>query len=147
MLIFAQVIIKNAIEVAGIVGDIETTPQFPVTNYKIARNLSPNDSISAIFNGTHANKTADIKNTKTNKTALESRPEAAPGRKAVVKAISQRAGRLVGIGLALPQRSQREFASRRYSQQVRYSTQNSSCAVVDAAVFVTASRCMHRRSG
>jgi hypothetical protein len=151
MLFCAQVVIKNAIAVAGIVGDIETTPQFPVTNYKIARGLNPNDTISAIFNGTQANgtrgnRTARIKNPRTNRTALAKRPEAAPGRKAVVKAISQRAGRLVGVGLALPQVPQRKFASRRYSQQVRPSTRHSSCALFAAAVYVIASRYMHRRS-
>jgi hypothetical protein len=123
MLFCVQVVIKNAIAVAGIVGDIETTPQFPVTNYKIARGINPNDTISAIFNctrnGTRGNRTTRIRNPRTNRTALAMRPEAAPGRRDVVKAVSERAGRLVGVGLALPQGPQREFAGRRYSQQVR----------------------------
>jgi hypothetical protein len=113
-----QVVIKNAIAVAGIVGDIETTPQFPVTNYKIARGLNPNDTITAIFNRTTGNKTTRIRNPRTNRTALAVRPEAAPVRKGVVQAVSERAGRLVGVGLALPQVPQREFAGRRYTQQV-----------------------------
>jgi hypothetical protein len=122
-----QVVIKNAIAVPGIVGDIETTPQFPVTNYKIARGINPNATVGT--NGTKGNRTTRIRNPRTNRTALAVRPEAGVPRRQAVAAISEKAGHLVGVGLALPQAPQKEFAVRRYSQQVRFAT----CAQAGAA--------------
>lgn len=116
-----QVVIKNAIAVPGIVGDIETTPQFPVTNYKITEGINPNATLG--INGTKGNRTARIRTPRTNRTALAVHPlplpEAAVLRQQAMTAVSESAGRFVGVGLALPQAPQKQFAVRRYSQQVR----------------------------
>ncbi|KAF6259123.1 hypothetical protein COO60DRAFT_1044380 [Scenedesmus sp. NREL 46B-D3] len=116
-----KVVIKNAIAVAGIVGDIETTPQFPVSNYKITSGMHPNTTANTP-NETRGNMTARIMNPnpRPNWTALAVRPEAAAARTQEVTAVSERAGSFVGVGLALPQTPQEEYAVRRYSQQVRH---------------------------
>ncbi|WIA07996.1 hypothetical protein OEZ85_007467 [Tetradesmus obliquus] len=115
-----KVVIKNAIAVPGIVGDIETTPQFPVTNYKITEGINPNATLG--INGTKGNRTARIRTPRTNRTALAVHPlpfpEAAVLRQQAMTAVSESAGRFVGVGLALPQAPQKQFAVRRYSQQL-----------------------------
>jgi hypothetical protein len=127
-----QVVIKNAIAVPGIVGDIETTPQFPVTNYKITTGINPNAMLGV--NGTKGNRTMRIRNPRTNRTALAVSPEAAAAPKQTVTAVSEKAGHFVGVGLALPQVPQKEFAVRRYSQQVRDAPECQAALTVAAAV-------------
>eukprot|EP00882_Tetradesmus_deserticola_P029364 GHRQ01032887.1.p2 GENE.GHRQ01032887.1~~GHRQ01032887.1.p2 ORF type:complete len:158 (+),score=39.48 GHRQ01032887.1:577-1050(+) len=131
--ITAQVVIKNAIAVAGIVGDIETTPQFPVTNYKITRGIFLNTTVSTL-NGTRGNRTARTVTPRTNRTALAVRLEAAAAHLQEETAVSQSAGHFVGVGLALPQQPQTEFAIRHYRQQVGNGGLHQANAAVVAAV-------------